>query len=366
MPKNPLEIATVIAGGAIYSNWQIVACERSYDAVVAHATLTVTEAPVVSGTMGPPALRLSVGTPVTVLLAGQLAITGQITVRQPSYSAEAHGVQIVVSSLTQNVATSTVDGAPGQYLNSNIAQIASTVFGKVGVGFSIAGSPPGASKIFPRVSEMIGESRFTFIERLARMRNLHLIDDGKGNVVATRQAGGTVATLVEGVNIFKARAIMSINDSAESLTAVGQAPPPPGGFEMSSSATTSVPNVNLTRPVKFCCEINADNADAAMRVNQERDQTLFDQLECNITVRDWLMPDGTLWINHVNAQVTVISPMLFPENQMVLYIRGVTHRQSSEEGTTTDLLLSQLPGGESLIADGTVDTPPAVDIHPGI
>jgi prophage tail gpP-like protein len=367
MPS-PTQIATVIANGMTFSNWTTVQVERSYDTVVAHATLTAVEGPIKSGTMGPiTPLRLSVGTSVQVMLAGQLAISGQITVRQPSYSADAHGVQLVVSSLTQNTTISTVDAAPGQYLNLTLAQIASAVFGKVGVGFSIVGSPAGADKPFPRISEMIGETRFTFIERLARMRNVHLIDDGKGSCLATRQPGAMAATLVEGQNILHARAIMSINDSAESLTAVGQAPPPGGTFDMSSIASTTVPDVTLTRPVKFACEINADNQDCAMRVNHELDQTKFDQLEVNITVRDWLMPGGDLWINHVGDTVGVYSPMLFPDNTdtVTLYIRGVVHRQSSEEGTITDLLLSQFPGGETVIGD-EVDTPPSIDIHPGI
>jgi prophage tail gpP-like protein len=332
---------------------------------IAHATLSVAE--VSTGTGMPEVMRLAVGTPVKVLLAGRQAIDGFISVRQPSYDADRHGVQLVVSSLVQNTTISTVDAKPGQYLNLTLAQIAAAVFGKVGVGFSITGSPAGASKIFERISEHVGETRFAFIERLCRMRNLHMVDDGKGNIVATRQAGGTVATLQEGVNILKARAIISINDSAESIEAVGHKHLNDQNWTdgAASSATTTVPDVKLTRPVKFAAEETGDNADMAMRVNQERDQTLFDQLEATITVKDWLMADGTLWIDHINSMVTVISPMLFPENQMTLYIRGVTHRQSSEEGTTTDLLLSQLPGGESVIADDEANTPPAVDIPSG-
>jgi prophage tail gpP-like protein len=360
---NPTQIATLTAGDQNYTTWMTVAVERNYDTVVAHATLVIAEGPTVSGAMGPPSLRLAVGMPAVVTLAGRLAISGFISVRQASYNADAHGVQIVVSSMVQNTTVSTVDAAPGQYLNMTLAQIASAVFGKVGVGFSITGSPAGADKIFDRISEHVGETRFAFIERLCRMRNLHMVDDGKGNVLATRQAGGTVATLVEGVNILKARAIMSINDSAESITAVGQKPLNDSNWTTgsASSAATSVPGVGLTRPVKFACEQNADNGDCAMRVNQERDQTLFDQFECTVTVTGWLMDGGDLWIEHVNDQVTVISPMLFPNDQMTLYIRGIAHRQSSEEGTTTDLQLSQLPGGESVIGSGAA-VPPDINI----
>jgi prophage tail gpP-like protein len=165
------------------------------------------------------------------------------------------------------------------------------------------------------------------------------------------------------VNILRARAVMSINDSAESLEAVGQRELNDYTWQQgsASSASTTVPNISLTRPVKFACEQNADNADCAMRVNHELDQIKFDQLECTITVHDWLMDDGTLWIEHINDQVTVISPMLFTDNTATLYIRGVVHRQSIEEGTTTDLLLSQFPGGDSLIGSGAA-APPDINI----
>jgi hypothetical protein len=99
MPS-PTRIATLIAGGQNYTGWITVAVERNYDTVVAHATFTLAEGPAISGTMGPPVLRLAVGTAATVFLAGRLALTGYITVRQ-SYNDRMHGVQIVVSSLVQ-------------------------------------------------------------------------------------------------------------------------------------------------------------------------------------------------------------------------------------------------------------------------
>jgi hypothetical protein len=54
--------------------------------------------------------------------------------------------------------------------------------------------------------------------------------------------------------------------------------------------------------------------------------------------------------------VTVNSPMLLPEDSMDFMIKGVIHRQSSEGGTTTDILLCRFDGlgsgtGEPLAMD---------------
>jgi prophage tail gpP-like protein len=127
-----------------------------------------------------------------------------------------------ISSIAQSINVSTVDASPGQYINQTLQQIGSAVFGKVGVNFTIDGSPAGADMPFPRVSEHVGESRFDFIERLCRMRNVHMIDDGTGGIVAFRGPRGTASTtLQEGRNILRARLLLKNNDHADDLRTVG-------------------------------------------------------------------------------------------------------------------------------------------------
>jgi hypothetical protein len=152
---------------------------------------------------------------VTLTLAGQKVLDGKVYMRQAGYAEREHSVQIGIVSYVQSVVSSTVDGKPGQYINQTLQQIGSAVFGKVGIGFSLDGMPPGADKIFPRVSEAIGESRHAFIENLCRMRNIHLIDGGNNNVIGFRGSKGGGLVLKEGYNILHARIIFADDDFAQ-------------------------------------------------------------------------------------------------------------------------------------------------------
>jgi prophage tail gpP-like protein len=202
MPR-PEEVATIVAGGQRYEFWESVEIERYFGSSVSLMRFTAAEPG--DSKHGWASLRLMPGELAQGYLAGQLAISGVVQIRQAAFDAKNHAVEITVASYTQETTASTVDGAPGQYLNSTFRQIASAVCGKVGVVVKID-DVPGADKPFERVSEHIGETRFQFLERLGRMRNLHPCDDSSGALVFGRGAvNGPGAMLVEGGNILKGR-----------------------------------------------------------------------------------------------------------------------------------------------------------------
>ena len=60
----------------------------------------------------------------------------------------------------------------------------------------MVGSPPGADQKFKRVCEQLGESRFNFVERLCRMVNLHMMDNGLGTMLAFRGPQGDVGDML--------------------------------------------------------------------------------------------------------------------------------------------------------------------------
>jgi hypothetical protein len=63
-----------------------------------------------------------------------------------------------------------------------------------------------------------------------------------------------------------------------------------------------------------------------------------------ITVQGWFLSASDLWMNHVLTDVTVNSPMLIPGGSASFIIKEVIHRQSSAEGTTTDILITNENG----------------------
>jgi hypothetical protein len=86
------------------------------------------------------------------------------------------------------------------------------------------------------------------------------------------------------------------------------------------------------------------NGAMQLRVQQERDWDFYQQVDGDVTTSGWLNDKGKLWWTDREKIVTVNSPMLLPENSMQFMIKGIVHRQSSEGGTTTDILLCRQDG----------------------
>lgn len=354
----PQEICVVVAGGQRYDNWETVECTHSTDDVIDHCMLTVAE---MSGKVSAISqLKLKPGDPAQVYLAGKLVLNGEVYLRQGAIDPGSHAVQIGIASNSQNVIPSTVDGKPGQYINQNVQQIASATFGKVGVKFSIEGAPEGAEKIFKRVSEHIGETRFNFIERLCRMRNLFMVDDGQGGITAFRgpKSNGGKLILKEGFNILHGRILLKNDEHVTPIIGVGQ------DFNNDTAddnrnpkAETEVEGGSKTsRPMKFPTEEPGDKKDVQHRVDHEAAWVKYQMVDGDITVQGWLAPDGSLWWDHKRELIVVDSPSLLAEDRMTFMIKGIMHRQSDSEGTTTTLLLCRADGlgagGEPLGGNG--------------
>jgi prophage tail gpP-like protein len=343
---NPAEVCTISADGQKYDIWETCELHRSVagpsGGVINHALMTVSE--ISTGGTGFSSLKLTVGDTVSIDLAGINVINGMVYLRQPAYDDKMHAVQIGVSSKTEAVVRNTVKVKPGVYPNQTIQQIGSACFGSVGCTFTVVGNPPGSDLKFPRATEQLGESCFGFIERLCRLVNLHMMDDGKGGMLAFRGSqGDTGAQLQEGVNILRARLLLQVDDHVESYGGVGQQPNPSSGKagrDVSATATATSPGKSMGGFVKFGIEDASNPGFAQHRVNHQTNYDAMKTVDGMVTVQGWFAPDGDLWWNKVRQKITVNSPMLIPEGSMKFSIKEVIHRQSSAEGTTTDIMLT--------------------------
>jgi prophage tail gpP-like protein len=365
---NPQEIATVTSGGQSYSYWNSIECSREFGKGVCEAKLSVSEFTNAEGSIptqgGFANLKLKPGDLAQISLGGMLIMDGYVWERQAALDRDNHGVEIGIASKMLNAVVSSVDASPGQYMGYNVEQIGSAVLGKVGVNFNVVGSPSGADKVFPRVSEHVGETRWQFIERLCGMRNLHLCDDGQGNLTAFRSPNSNViATLTEGQGIKRGRVILKNNEMYDPIKTVCQTygtnenwgDAVRGVAATASAAATlaaaSLITPGLNRPMTVAANHIGDAQDASMFCNQVRDHVLAQFMEAVITVPGWFAPDDSLWWGHVaTGKVTLVSPSLLPVASLDLQLKGVICRQNDQAGTETDLILCNVLGSDQIEA----------------
>jgi len=357
MPK-PQETAVVTIGSQKFDFWESVEINRRFGNPISHMRLRVAELGDLKH--GWKSLRLAIGMMGTGTLAGQLCISGPITVRQASYTANTHSVEVVVSSITTRLNAGV---PPKEFKDQTITQMANWATNPMGVTFKIFGNCPGADLPFDRVSTHLGETIHQFVGRLAACRDLHLRDNEMGNLLGSRAQGGSaIAQLQEGRNIQAAQVTMNILEDYYRIQAFTQHYGKDERWgDDARDISTTVQMGGFGDPVQRPMYLQGPMPDSVqglgMYAHHEGALVKADVIDANITVPGWLRDDGSLWIDHIGESVTIYSPMLFPTDSMTLSIRGVTHIQNSEAGTITNVecCLPQGLSGEPQI--GAPDAP---------
>ncbi|MGF7051890.1 prophage tail gpP-like protein [Bosea sp. OAE752] len=350
---NPQEYAELRVNGWKFRDWTSLQVEKDFSNPVTAATFTAAS-PIEAGTWA--GQKLKVGDQFEAYLAGVKVSQGPIALRQVAYDAKQHALMLKALSLVSDLNYNTVEPSAG-YQNKTLAQIGSDLTKSSGIKFSIEGNPAGADKPFARFHPEPGEPVMNALARICRMRNLFLIDDENGNLKAKRleeTKSETVHHLEEGRNILSATCVMSDENPWKKIQATGSQPGNDQRWgDQARTSSSSVENAAPSRGGRILiirAEEPGDDRDMQMRAEHEAALVRATMLQAQITVQGWHDPSGKLWIKSVGEQVTVKSPMLFPD-KMSLFVQGVTHTQSAA-GTLTVLNLV-MPGRQ--LANGRIE-----------
>jgi prophage tail gpP-like protein len=333
------EICRVRCNGQIFEGWTEVAITRDAFAVATRFRLSVTEPTTSAGkVLG---WQIRPGDPVTIELGGKQVVNGVVDVRQASYDADNHGVQIDGRSLTADIVEAAAvkdDGKPaGPFEGYALDEIARSLLKPYSIGVKVIGD---AGAPFARVVTQVGESVFELLERLARLRGLHLGDDQDGDLVlsdGSQKTSGPVG-LVEGVNILRASASMDISQVPSELIVVGQSPgddQTSGADAASQTATATNDKAPRKRPKVVILEEPGSKADMKLRADQELAKLAAEQAQAQVVVQGWFTAGGDLWAPGMTVKLT--SPMLLMDQKMVVMTAELA--QSDGAGTTTTLTL---------------------------
>jgi prophage tail gpP-like protein len=356
---SPSETASLSINGQLFSAWTSMSVTRVYGSSIGSEFEFECAEPLDTSTdsIDFTTWKIIPGDRCTVTLAGILACTGYVFVRHPSFTAEAHGLKITGRSLTADAVDSSAPIKGGQYDGYTFQALASALAQSAGVNFIVKGSSPNLALPFPRFQIQYGETVFSAIERLARLRGMHLTDDANGNLVASafNPSAATAGQLVEGQNLIQAHAVIDGSNAFGAVTAAAQRP---GNEQVNgdacrdNSATLINPNARAARQRLFIMEEPGSAQDCAIRVNHEMAYAAADLVDCHCVVQGWQSAPGVLW--DIAQNYSVNSPML--DLQRVLASCQVKYIQDAK-GTRTEINLCT---PQSLaFASGAVITPTA-------
>jgi len=348
---DPDEIATLSVGGYIFTDWETVWVQNRWHDPYNYFRFTAAERDRPLGLWEK--LQFKPGDHCAIKLGGQLAFTGFILVRQIAYEANSHGVSLQGKGkaweLTGDILPEEGDGG-GNFkgdLISIITQVLAPTSVRIG---GIRGTIPGIPFDERNGGHFQqGETRWQFIERLARMRDVDIANNKEGNLVLVGpHASSVTGTVVEGTNIISAQVVINGEDYYSFLYATGQRPPDdktngPAASEMRAKAVTPLPGnmsipefrpklVPIEHPVLTQPEVD-------LRARKEARYAGL-KIDADIIVYGWFSPyTGALW--EVGTEVVVDSPMI-PTDDIpggLLTIETATFTQDSNSGTRTSLHL---------------------------
>jgi len=340
------EIATLIVKGTYFSDWETVWIRDKWEDPNPDFRFTAAERDPGRDLVPWPKLQFRPRDEVEIWLANvpmvtsSKAVSGVILVRQVAYDANNHGISLQGVGVSWYAArASIVPSIDGLTFSGSLVSITEKLLAPTGVKLKTIGDIP--SKPFDPehpAQANPGESRFSFIERLARMRNVMIGSTSDGEWLLIGLHSPPIdGDLIEGFNILSAQIVFT-DVSARDMFYAGAQKPATDQSNMGDAAQqeAKVPGslgrfsplyVPVEHPVKDLDEV-------AMRATHEQMWNEGDDINATIKVNGWFNPrTGNIW---KAGQVYMVNSPMGPLYRP-LAARSVTYTQDRDGGTQTSL-----------------------------
>jgi prophage tail gpP-like protein len=338
MPAKSSEKVTLSVGGGNFEDFETVWVQSTWGDTFDQFKFTCAER--VGGQQFKP------GDKCSVKLAGQDAIVdGIILSRQVAYDAYRHGVMIWGVSKTWAAVRSSINHGTCSFDDKDIKGIADEILKPTGVKCETKGNIDLTK--WPYMHCQPGESIHSFLERIARDRNVILtcdVKEGKLLLVARDFDNGNQGQLIEGQNILKMQCEMSKKNSYSKYMLNGQTPA--NNKLNMKAASEQRKSVDGTMDQYSCRMISMEQPvctpkEVETRATNEQMFAATQELQATVTVQGWqpggAKGGGELW--QKGKKVKVTSPMAMLDEQLA--IQQVTFTQDDRSGSLTTLVLVQ-------------------------
>jgi prophage tail gpP-like protein len=323
---NPDELATIVVGGRRWDDWTSVKVEHRFAEAYPLFTFSNVERPVT--------VQFRPGDECAIYLAGLLAITGVITVRQVAYDANNHAIQLMGKGVTFYAARSSIIDETGDFDGQTFEQVARKIIAPTGVGVQVVGKLNDIP--FERLSVEPGEKVWDCLERLARPKGVVMGSDPYGNFLLIGDHDADVDDqLVEGRNILSCQCVASVEGVHSEYLVRSQSPATDGHSGADASQQEAKVKGTAHRYSPLLTPAEQPVWTQAEMLDRARNESVWHEgavLTAVITVQGWKRGRGGLW--RAGSNVFVNSPMAILNQLMT--IQSATFNQDAG-GTTTTL-----------------------------
>ena len=323
----------LFVNGKIYTGWIEVSISRAINAVAGSFDISVSNnwADETKGWIISPLDEC------IIKIDGQEIITGFVDQISSSFDGNSRTIRISGRDKTGNLVDCSYVG-PASINNVSIASLINKVIEKFGLTFVSEINLPTKVDDF-KVQQ--GESVFTFLERVLRVRGLMLSSNPNGELVVSKIGEKrSSSSLEEGVNVLTCSFDFNGSNRFSKYIVKGQSS---GNDEFEESETNQVfatfddNEVKQYRPLIIIAEGNVSNASALTRAKWECINRASKSSVLKVSVKGWKKENGDLWA--VNEIVNFKSKYFGFD--IDLLISSINYKQDSQNGTICEMTLER-------------------------
>jgi prophage tail gpP-like protein len=324
--------------GSEYAGWTSARVSRGIETAAGSFELSVSDR-----WAGSAPWPIREGDECTVVVAGEVMLTGYVDRRRVSIAAGEHSVSVSGRDRAGELVDCSAVLTTWEFVRTPVLEVARKVAAPHGVTVSLA---PGLAPppVPDKVSVDPGDSVFEVVERACRSANLLAASDGRGGLVLMRpDSTRTYTAIIEGVNLLSGSAEYDSSGRFRKVIVRGQSVGTDVlSGEQAAAVQVSAEDANVARAARVLL-VRPEGAVTAgvakRRAQWETAVRAARALSVTVSVQGWTQGNGTPW--PINALVRVVSPRLELDEELLIV--QATYTLDGSDGARTELQL-RLPG----------------------
>lgn len=326
----------VVVNGQSYGGWKEASVVRTIEALAGSFEVLVSEK-----WPGQPTRReINPGDACEITLDETVVLSGYVDDVNGQYGPGrdggdgTHTVSIMGRDKTGDLVDCSHAGPPNEWTGQRIDQIARAICEPFGIPVTVESGTDIGAALSKKFTIQQGETAYEAIERMARMRAVLAVSDGRGGLVLTRSGTAKAPTaLVLGENILAGSGLSSIRERFSEYTVKGQLAGSDTLYGTQASGPAGLaqdPIIQRYRPIVIVAEDQADIGTCQKRARWEANVRAGRGRRVTYRVQGWKHKGG-LW--KPNELVDVRDPLLGIATEMLI----VSVRQTIQNGSTTEI-----------------------------